>query len=149
MEACFMRTPFRNAFPALLVLAAASLSGAIAYGQQQQTDPPPAPPSRAQPTRSPGGDVGSGAGDIGKGAGGAAGNVAKGTGEGAGNLVTLHPVKGVDDLGKGVGKGAKDAGVGAAKGTGKIAKGTGRGIGHIFHHSHKDNPSPDSGPPAN
>jgi len=140
-----MRTFIRNYFLALSILAAASLSGAIAYGQQQQT----APPNHAQKTRSPGGDVGSGAGDLGKGAGGAAGNVGKGTAEGAGNLVTLHPVKGADDLGKGVGVGAKDAGVGAAKGTGKIAKGTGRGVGHIFHHSHKDNrPTADDGPPT-
>jgi len=140
-----MRTLICNVFLALFVLAAASLSGASAYGQQQTT-----PPEQAQSTRSPGGDVGSGAGDIGKGAGGAAGNVAKGTGKGAGELVTLHPVKGAGDVGKGVGVGAKDAGVGAAKGTGKIAKGTGRGVGHIFHHSHKDNPpAADSGPLTN
>jgi hypothetical protein len=144
-----MRTLIRSVFLALFVLPAASLSGASAYGQQQTT-PPPTPPSHAQPTRSPGGEVGSGAGDIGKGAGGAAGNVAKGTGKGAGELVTLHPVKGAGDVGKGVGVGAKDAGVGAAKGTGKIAKGTGRGVGHIFHHSHKDNPpAADSGPLTN
>jgi hypothetical protein len=80
--------------------------------------------------------VGSGAGDYGKGAGGAAGNVAKGTGKGAADLVTLHPVDAVGNVGKGVGVGAKDAGVGAVKGTGKIAEGTGKGVGHIFHHPH-------------
>ena len=133
-----MRTLVRSFFLALFI------TGTAAYGQQQQTAPATPPPAHAQPqtTRSPGGDVGSGAGDIGKGAGGAAGNVAKGTGKGAADLVTLHPVKGAGNIGKGVGVGAKDAGVGAAKGSGKIVKGTGRGIGHIFHHPHKDKPEP-------
>jgi len=137
-----MRTLIRSVFLTLFILATASLSSARAEEQQQNT-----PPAQAQP-RSAGGDVGSGAGDIGKGAGGAAGNVAKGTGKGAVDIVTLHPVKGVGNVGKGVGVGAKDAGVGAAKGSGKIVKGTGRGIGHIFHHSHKDAPA-ESGPPTN
>jgi hypothetical protein len=146
-----MRILTRSAFLAFFALTAASLSSPRANGQQQQTTTPP--PTQAQPnvppTRSPGKDVGSGAGDIGKGAGGAAGNVAKGTGKGAADLVTLHPVKGVGNVGKGVGVGAKDAGVGAAKGSGKIVKGTGRGVGHLFHHSHKDSPSPaESGPPT-
>jgi hypothetical protein len=139
-----MRTLTRNILPTLFILTATSFIGASAHAQQQQTTPPP---TQAQP-RSAGGDVGSGAGDIGKGAGGAAGNVAKGTGKGAVDIVTLHPVKGVGNIGKGVGVGAKDAGVGAAKGSGKIVKGTGRGIGHLFHHSHKDTPT-ESAPPVN
>jgi len=143
-----MYTRIRTIFPALLVLATASFAGSRTYAQQQSTPPP----AQTQPTvpagRSPGGDVGSGAGDIGKGAGGAAGNVAKGTGKGAADIVTLHPVKGVGNIGKGVGVGAKDAGVGAARGSGKIVKGTGRGVGHLFHHSHKDTPT-DSTPPNN
>jgi hypothetical protein len=135
-----MRPSTRNLFLALILSGAAAI-GFSAYGQTPSTPQPAQSQSAAHPEgRSAGGDVGSGAGDIGKGAGGAAGNVGKGVGEGAGNLVTLHPARAGEDLGKGVGKGAKDAGVGAAKGTGKIAKGTGRGIGHLFHHSHKDTP---------
>jgi hypothetical protein len=138
-----MRTRIHSILLTLSVLAAISFVGVRAHAQQQQTTPPP---TQAQP-RSAGGDIGSGAGDIGKGAGGAAGNVAKGTGKGAADIVTLHPVKGVGNVGKGVGVGAKDAGVGAAKGSGKIVKGTGRGIGHLFHHSHKDAPT-ESTPPT-
>jgi hypothetical protein len=118
--------------PARIVCLALILTGSVAYSQTQSTPPP-------QPTqpRTAGGDVGSGAGDIGKGTAGAAGNVAKGTGKGAADLVTLHPIDAAGNVGKGVGVGAKDAGVGVAKGTGKIAKGTGKGIGHLFHHSPK------------
>ena len=83
----------------------------------------------AKKGRSAGGDVGSGSGDIGKGAGRGAGSLAKGTGKGAADLATLHPVNAAGDLGKGGVVAGKDAGVGAAKGGGKIAKGTGRGIG--------------------
>jgi hypothetical protein len=134
-----MRTLTRSVFLALII------TGPAAFGQQQQSAPaPPQQPAHVKPQnpRSPEGDVGSGAGDIGKGAGGAAGNVAKGTGKGAVDIVTLHPVKGAGNIGKGVGVGAKDAGVGAAKGSGKIVKGTGRGIGHIFHHPHKHDSEP-------
>jgi hypothetical protein len=77
-------------------------------------------------------DVGSGAGDIGKGTAKGAGSAAKGTGKAAGNLVTLHPINAATDLGKGAANTGKNVGVGAAKGTGKIFKGTGKGIKHIF-----------------
>jgi hypothetical protein len=76
--------------------------------------------------RGPGGDIGSGSGDIGKGAGKGAGNLAKGTGKGAGDLATLHPIDAAGDVGKGGALAGKNIAVGSAKGTGKIAKGTGR-----------------------
>lgn len=112
-------------------------------GQTQPQSATPAPHGR-----SAGGDVGSGAGDIGKGTAGAAGNVAKGTGKGAVDLVTLHPIDAAGNVGKGAAVGGKDLAVGAGKGTGKIAKGTGRGIGHLFHHGHKnEDTAPPSEPP--
>ncbi len=117
-----------------LLLAAST----FALGQQittqpapVQTTPQPTAPAQVQ-GRSPGGDIGSGAGDIGKGAAGGVGNVAKGTGKGAVDLVTLHPINAAGNVGKGAAVGGKDIGVGAAKGTGKVAKGVGRGIKHIF-----------------
>jgi hypothetical protein len=82
--------------------------------------------------RSAGGDVGSGAGDIGKGAAKGAGNLAVGTGKGAVDLVTLHPIDAAGSVGKGAAYGGKDVVVGTTKGTGKIAKGVGKGIKHIF-----------------
>src|ERR1700751_1822818 len=51
--------------------------------------------------RSPGGDVASGTGDIGKGAAGAAGHAAAGAGKGAADLVTLHPIDAAGNVGKG------------------------------------------------
>ena len=105
--------------------------GLSASGQNQAT-PTPNQPSAVQHGRSPGGDVGSGAGDIGKGAGRGAGNLAKGTGKGAVDLITLHPVNAAGAIGRGGVSAGKNIGVGAAKGTGKIAKGTGRAIKHIF-----------------
>ena len=103
---------------------------------------------QAQP-RSPGGDVGSGAGDIGKGTGKGAGAAAEGVGKGAGDLVALHPAGAAENVGKGAGDAGKDIGVGAAKGTGKIVEGTGRGIGKIFHHGHHDEKSQASSNPQN
>jgi hypothetical protein len=82
--------------------------------------------------RSAGGDVGSGSGDIGKGAAKGAGNLASGTGKGAADLATLHPIDAAGAVGKGGASAGKNIGVGAAKGTGKIAKGVGKGIKHIF-----------------
>ncbi|SEB73503.1 hypothetical protein [Terriglobus roseus] len=99
-----------------------------AYAQQQTNGPAP----QQSQGRSPGGDVGSGTGDIGKGVGKGAGSAAKDTGKGAGQLATLHPLNAAGDVGKGAGTAGKDVGVGAVKGTGKIVKGTGRGIKHIF-----------------
>jgi hypothetical protein len=115
-------------------------------------NPPASPQTPAQTQtqphpRSPGGDVGSGAGDVGKGTARGTGAAAEGVGKGAGDLVTLHPAGAAENVGKGAGVAGKDVGVGAAKGTGKIAKGTGRGIGKIFHHGHhEETPTPSSNP---
>jgi hypothetical protein len=77
-------------------------------------------------------DVGSGAGDIGKGAVKGVGSAAKGAGKSAVDLVTLHPINAATDLGKGTARTGKNVGVGAVKGTGKILKGTGKAIKHLF-----------------
>ena len=77
-------------------------------------------------------DIGSGAGDIGKGTAKGAGNAAKGAGKGAVDLVTLHPINAAASVGKGAGAAGKDVGVGAAKGTGKIGRGIGKAIKKIF-----------------
>ena len=82
--------------------------------------------------RSAGGDIGSGSGDLGKGAAKGAGNLAEGTGKGAVDLVTLHPVDAAASVGKGGVSAGKDVAVGSVKGTGKIVKGVGKGIKHIF-----------------
>jgi hypothetical protein len=139
-----VRNPFPKSFIVLLALAFAICSR-NALGQDSQTQPPPQPANAAQPSDkqqphqdSPGGDVGKGAGDIGKGTAKGAGAAAKGVGKGAGDLVTLHPVDAAGNVGKGGAVAGKDVGVGAAKGTGKIAKGTGRGIGKLFHHHHEN-----------
>ncbi len=99
------------------------------YGQQNQAPAPAQPDGSLKAGRSPGGDVGSGTGDIGKGAGKGAGDLAAGAGRGAADLVTLHPVSGAAALGKGGVSAGKNVGVGTAKGTGKIGKGAGKGIG--------------------
>ncbi len=77
-------------------------------------------------------DVGSGAGEIGKGVGKGAGSAAKGVGKSAADLATLHPINAATDLGKGAAGAGKNVGVGAVKGTGKIIKGTGKAIKHIL-----------------
>jgi hypothetical protein len=77
-------------------------------------------------------DVGSGAGDIGKGVAHGVGSAAAGTGKAAGDLVTLHPINAATDLGVGAAKTGKNVGVGAVKGTGKILKGTGKAIKHLL-----------------
>ena len=105
------------------------------YGQEgaPQEGAQASQPAQVQPKgRSAGGDVGSGAGDIGKGVGKGTGQAAEGVGKGAGDLVTLHPLKAAGNVGKGAGEAGKDVGVGAAKGTGKVLKGTGRAIKHVF-----------------
>jgi hypothetical protein len=109
-----------------LVLLAFGIS---AYGQHQSTATPnenTAQPAGQKQGRSAGGDIGSGSGDIGKGAGKGAGDLAKGTGKGAGDLVTLHPLDAAGAVGKGGVSAGKNVAVGTAKGTGKIVKGTGR-----------------------
>ena len=77
-------------------------------------------------------EIGSGAGDIGKGAARGAGNLAKGTGKGALDLVTLHPINAATSLGKGAGMAGKDVTVGTVKGTGKIGKGIGKAFKKLF-----------------
>jgi hypothetical protein len=132
-----MRTTYTRPSIALLALAFI-LCARNAPGQNTQTQ-----------QRSPGGDVGSGAGDIGKGTAKGTGAAAKGVGKGAGDLVTLHPIDAAGNVGKGAAVAGKDVGVGAVKGTGKIAKGTGRGIGKIFHHGHKEEAPPPPSEPQN
>jgi hypothetical protein len=82
--------------------------------------------------RSAGGEMASGAGDIGKGTAKGAGSLAAGTGKGAVDLVTLHPINAATDVGKGGVSAGTHVGVGAVKGTAKIGKGVGKGIKHIF-----------------
>jgi hypothetical protein len=89
-------------------------------------------PDAQKPHRGAAAEIGSGAGDIGKGAAKGVGNLAKGTGKGALDLVTLHPINAAASLGKGAGTAGKDVGVGAVKGTGKIGKGIGKGIKKLF-----------------
>jgi hypothetical protein len=112
----------------ILSLALVAL-GISAYGQNPSTtttDQPTSQSAAQKHGRSAGGDIGSGSGDIGKGAGKGAGNLAKGAGKGAGDLVTLHPVDAAGAVGKGGASAGKNVAVGTAKGTGKIVKGTGK-----------------------
>ena len=144
-----MRTPFPKSSIVLLALAFA-VCDRNARGQNSQTQPPPQTAGTSQPHQSsPGGDVGRGAGDIGKGTAKGAGAAAEGVGKGAGDLVTLHPAEAAGNVGKGGAVAGKDIGVGAAKGSGKIAKGTGRGIGKIFHHHREPQTAPASSEPQN
>jgi hypothetical protein len=92
----------------------------------------PAPGTPKAKGRSAGGDIGSGSGDIGKGAGKGAGNLAAGTGKGAADLATLHPVNAAGAVGEGGAKAAKNVGEGTAKGTGKVAKGVGKALKHPY-----------------
>jgi hypothetical protein len=82
--------------------------------------------------RGAGKEIGSGVGDIGKGAAKGTGNLAKGTGKGALDLVTLHPINAATSVGKGAGTAGKDVGVGTVKGTGKIGKGIGKAVKKLF-----------------
>jgi len=77
-------------------------------------------------------DLGTGAGDIGKGAAKGVGSAAKGTAKAAGDLVTLHPINAAADLGKGAVNTGKNVGVGTVKGSAKILRGTGKAIKHLF-----------------
>ncbi len=83
-------------------------------------------------SRSAGGEMASGAGNIGKGVGKGAGSLAVGTGKGAVDLATLHPINAATDIGKGGAAAGTHVAVGTVKGTGKIAIGVGKGIKHIF-----------------
>ncbi|HZD47437.1 MAG TPA: hypothetical protein VE178_01715 [Silvibacterium sp.] len=82
--------------------------------------------------RSAGGEMASGAGDIGKGAAKGAGSLATGAGKGAVDLVTLHPIDAAADVGKGGVSAGTHIAVGTTKGTFKVAKGVGKGVKHIF-----------------
>ncbi len=144
-----MRIAFPKPSIALLALACAICGQNVRGQNNSQTQPPPQPANTSQTSTgqqphqsSPGGDVGRGAGDIGKGTAKGAGTAAEGVGKGAGDLVTLHPVDAAGNVVKGGAVAGKDIGVGAGKGTGKIAKGTGRGIGKLFHHHHKTQTAP-------
>jgi hypothetical protein len=111
--------------------------GLGAYGQNPSTTTPNQnqTPSQSVPQkqgRSPGGDIGSGSGDIGKGAGKGAGKLAEGTGKGVGDVATLHPVAGAEAVGKGGASAGKNVAIGTGKGTGKIVKGTGKAIKKVF-----------------
>jgi hypothetical protein len=115
----------RNGILSLALLA----FGVSAYGQSQSGTTPDqgtTRPVEQKQGRGAGGDIGSGSGDIGKGAGKGAGNLAKGTGKGAADLATLHPVDAAGEVGKGGASAGKNVAVGTAKGTGKIVKGTGK-----------------------
>ena len=109
--------------------------GLASYGQAQSTAAPNSTTTQAKAhkhSRSAGGEIGSGSGDVAKGAAKGTGNVAAGAGKGAVDLATLHPVQGATDIGKGGVAAGKDVGVGAVKGTGRIAKGTGKAIRKIL-----------------
>jgi hypothetical protein len=131
------------------VLATMVAMAISAYGQSASTQPQTETPAaqqtsaKSQPViekdskhhknaKGAGADVGSGAGDIGKGAAKGTGDLAKGTGKGAVDLVTLHPVNAATDIGKGAGKAGGHVAVGTVKGTGKVVKGTGKAIKKIF-----------------
>jgi hypothetical protein len=109
----------------------ATLAGAV-FAQSQSGQPQDNPKAEQRHGRSAGAEVGSGAGDIGKGAAKGAGNAAKGVGKGAVDLVTLHPVNAAASVGKGAGEAGKDVGVGTVKGAGKIGKGIGKGLKKLF-----------------
>jgi hypothetical protein len=120
----------------LILILLVGLVAALPAQSQLKSDQNTTPSQKSAPSkergRSAGGDIGSGSGDIGKGAAKGAGNLAAGTGKGAADLITLHPINAATAVGKGGAVAAKNIGVGTVKGTGKIAKGIGKGIKHIF-----------------
>jgi hypothetical protein len=105
------------------------LLAAVACAQSAETQTPAAKVDKAakqKAKRSPGGDIGSGAANIGTGAAKGAGNLAKGTAKGAVDLATLHPIDAATSVAGGAASAGKDVTVGAAKGAGKITRGVGR-----------------------
>jgi hypothetical protein len=127
----------RFAARSVLFLTALTVSAWAQTTSQENPEPYNNPPSADHPPikakeRSPGGEIGSGAGNIGMGAAKGAGHLAKGTGKGAVNLVTLHPIDAATSVGTGAVEAGKDVGVGTVKGTAKIGKGIGKGIKKIF-----------------
>ena len=123
---------FKFELTTLLLFGLAAVAPALSPSSYGQDTPSQTAVQTKKEGRSAGGDVGSGAGDIGKGAGKGAGNLAAGTGKGAADLVTLHPVDAAASVGKGGVSAGKDVAVGTTKGTGKVVKGVGKGIKHIF-----------------
>ncbi len=106
-----------------------SLALTLVAAAWAQSDQPSAPQKH---DRGAGQEIGSGAGDIGKGTAKGAGNLAKGAGKGAIDLVTLHPINAATSVGKGAGAAGKDVAVGTIKGTGKIGKGIGKAFKKLF-----------------
>jgi hypothetical protein len=105
------------------------LLATVVQAQSADTQTPAASGDKAakkKAKRSPGGDIGSGAGNVGTGAAKGAGNLAKGAAKGAADLATLHPIDGAPAIGGGALSAGKDVTVGTAKGAGKITKGVGR-----------------------
>ena len=87
-------------FVAFLLFALAVAAPSRAASDQSSTANPKSGHTQKK-GRSPGGDVASGTGDIGKGAAKGAGNLAVGAGKGAVDLVTLHPIDAAASVGKG------------------------------------------------
>lgn len=127
----------------MVAIAAMSVYGQTATpaAAENQVSPQMSTPemSAAEPhskhhktSKSAGAEVGSGAGDIGKGAAKGVGDLAKGTGKGVVDLATLHPINAATDIGKGAGKAGGHVAVGTVKGTGKVVKGTAKAIKNVF-----------------
>jgi len=114
------------------------LLATVAAAQSAETQTPPAnlakadKPAKQKAKRSPGGDIGSGAANIGTGAAKGAGNLAKGTAKGAVDLATLHPIDAATSVGGGAVSAGKDVTVGTAKGVGKMTRGVGRALKKVF-----------------
>jgi hypothetical protein len=117
---------FRASHFVMKYISLALILAAAAWAQSDQSAPPP------KHERGAGKEIGSGAGDIGKGTAKGAGNLAKGTGKGAVDLVTLHPINAATSIGNGAGEAGKDVTVGTVKGTGKIGKGIGKAFKKLF-----------------
>src|SRR5580693_5920938 len=118
-------------FVAFLLFALAVVVPSQAASDQSSAANPKSGHSQKK-GRSPGGDVASGTGDIGKGAAKGAGNLAVGAGKGAVDLVTLHPIDAAASVGKGGVVAGKDVTVGTVKGTGKIGRGIGKAVKKLF-----------------
>jgi len=116
-------------FLLLALTAGVSAVSQLAYGQNP---PPEKTAHHGKKGRSAGGEMASGAGNIGKGVGKGAGSLAVGAGKGAVDLATLHPIDAAADVGKGGVAAGTHVAVGTVKGTGKIVTGVGKGIKHIF-----------------
>lgn len=114
-------------------LLLAILLASVAAPQSAVTPTPKAEKvEKKKAKRSPGGDIGSGAANIGTGAAKGAGNLAKGTAKGAVDLATLHPIDAATSIGGGAVSAGKNVTVGTAKGAGKITRGVGRAIKKVF-----------------